>query len=83
MLEDFRKVMVDRRGEEEQFSSEHIAECMKKGNVGPSFPLQYRHVGLSYSRHVTGKRSMYSNCSTASYMDQDSLPWTVHWRRSG
>ncbi|PNY03909.1 cleavage and polyadenylation specificity factor subunit 3-ii-like protein [Trifolium pratense] len=29
MLEDFRK-MVDRRGEEEQFTSEHIAECMKK-----------------------------------------------------
>lgn len=31
MLEDYRKVMVDRRGEEEQFSSEHIVECMKKG----------------------------------------------------
>nr|XP_016480199.1 PREDICTED: cleavage and polyadenylation specificity factor subunit 3-II-like isoform X2 [Nicotiana tabacum] len=30
MLEDYRKVMVDRRGEEEQFSSEHITECMKK-----------------------------------------------------
>ncbi|KAL2232035.1 UNVERIFIED_CONTAM: Cleavage and polyadenylation specificity factor subunit 3-II [Sesamum indicum] len=30
MLEDYRKVMVDRRGEEEQFSSEHIVECMKK-----------------------------------------------------
>ncbi|MCH86491.1 cleavage and polyadenylation specificity factor subunit 3-II-like, partial [Trifolium medium] len=30
MLEDYRKVMVDRRGEEEQFTSEHIAECMKK-----------------------------------------------------
>lgn len=33
MLEDYRKVMVDRRGEEEQFSSEHIAECMKKGTT--------------------------------------------------
>lgn len=31
MLEDYRKVMVERRGEEEQFSSHHIAECMKKG----------------------------------------------------
>ncbi|XP_009765931.1 cleavage and polyadenylation specificity factor subunit 3-II [Nicotiana sylvestris] len=30
MLEDYRKVMVDRRGEAEQFSSEHITECMKK-----------------------------------------------------
>lgn len=32
MLEDYRKVMVDRRGEEEQFTSDHIAECMKRGN---------------------------------------------------
>lgn len=32
MLEDYRKVMVDRRGEEEQFTADHIAECMKKGN---------------------------------------------------
>lgn len=31
MLEDYRKVMVDRRGEEEQFSSDHIVDCMKKG----------------------------------------------------
>ncbi|PIN11331.1 putative cleavage and polyadenylation specificity factor (CPSF subunit) [Handroanthus impetiginosus] len=30
MLEDYRKVMVDRRGEEEQFSSEHIVRCLKK-----------------------------------------------------
>lgn len=36
MLEDYRRVMVDRRGEEEQFTSDHIAECMKKGNVGGS-----------------------------------------------
>ena len=32
MLEDYRKVMVDRRGEAEQFSNDHIMECMKKGN---------------------------------------------------
>ena len=31
MLEDYRKVMVERRGEEEQFTSDLIAECMKKG----------------------------------------------------
>ncbi|XP_027360928.1 cleavage and polyadenylation specificity factor subunit 3-II isoform X2 [Abrus precatorius] len=30
MLEDYRKVMVDRQGEEEHFTSDHIAECMKK-----------------------------------------------------
>lgn len=30
MLEDYRKVMVERRGEEEQFSYDHIVECMKK-----------------------------------------------------
>jgi len=36
MLEDFRKVMVDRRGEEEKFTSDHIAECAKKGNIGSS-----------------------------------------------
>lgn len=47
MLEDYRKVMVDRRGEEEQFTSDHIAECMKKGKIGFSFPLQYLYVGLS------------------------------------
>ena len=33
MLEDYRKVMVERRGEEEQFTSDHIAECMKKGKI--------------------------------------------------
>ncbi|THG23927.1 hypothetical protein TEA_002505 [Camellia sinensis var. sinensis] len=30
MLEDYRRVMVDRRGEEEQFTSENIVQCMKK-----------------------------------------------------
>lgn len=46
MLEDYRKVMVDRRGEEELFTSDHISECMKKGNVASSPPLQYLYVGL-------------------------------------
>lgn len=31
MLEDYRKVIVDRRGEEELFTYDHIMECMKKG----------------------------------------------------
>ncbi|XP_038901169.1 cleavage and polyadenylation specificity factor subunit 3-II isoform X2 [Benincasa hispida] len=30
MLEDYRKVLVDRRGEAEQFTNDHIMECMKK-----------------------------------------------------
>ncbi|KAL9259202.1 Cleavage and polyadenylation specificity factor subunit 3-II-like protein [Drosera capensis] len=30
MLEDFRKVMVDRRGEAERFTSDHIKACMGK-----------------------------------------------------
>ncbi|KAF5931190.1 hypothetical protein HYC85_032063 [Camellia sinensis] len=30
MLEDYRRVMVDQRGEEEQFTSENIVQCMKK-----------------------------------------------------
>lgn len=40
MLEDYRKVMVDRRGEEQQFSSENIVECMNKG-IWPSFLLLF------------------------------------------
>lgn len=31
MLEDYRKVMVERKGEQEQFSVLHIQKCMKKG----------------------------------------------------
>lgn len=31
MLEDYRRIMVDRRGEEELFTSAHIANCMNKG----------------------------------------------------
>ena len=30
MLEDYRKVMVDRKGEEEQFNFLQIQQCMKK-----------------------------------------------------
>lgn len=35
MLEDYRKVMVDRRGEEELFSYDDITNCMKKGIGSP------------------------------------------------
>ncbi|XP_042398197.1 cleavage and polyadenylation specificity factor subunit 3-II-like [Zingiber officinale] len=30
MLEDYRKVIVDRRGKEELFTYDHIMECMNK-----------------------------------------------------
>ena len=33
MLEDYRKVTMDQRGEEEQYSYEDILRCMKKGNL--------------------------------------------------
>ncbi|KAK2453495.1 cleavage and polyadenylation specificity factor 73-I [Trifolium repens] len=63
MLEDFRKVMVDRRGEEEQFSSEHIAECMKKviavdlkQTVQVDEDLQIR---AYYAGHVIGAAMFY------------------------
>lgn len=36
MLEDYRKVMVDRRGEQELFSNDDIMKCMKKGIWFPS-----------------------------------------------
>ncbi|CAK9135578.1 unnamed protein product [Ilex paraguariensis] len=42
MLEDYRKVMVDRRGEEEQFSSENIVECMKKDSSHPEKPNLFK-----------------------------------------
>ena len=31
MLEDYHKIMVDRMGNEEQFTSDHIRSCMEKG----------------------------------------------------
>jgi integrator complex subunit 11 len=33
MLEDYRKVTMDQRGQEEQYSYEDILRCMKKGNL--------------------------------------------------
>ncbi|KAF5750108.1 Cleavage and polyadenylation specificity factor 73 kDa subunit-II [Tripterygium wilfordii] len=64
MLEDYRKVMVDRRGEEEQFSSDHIAECMKKvipvdlkQTVLVDKDLQIRGY---YAGHVLGAAMFYA-----------------------
>ncbi|XP_077210581.1 cleavage and polyadenylation specificity factor 73 kDa subunit-II isoform X2 [Tasmannia lanceolata] len=64
MLEDYRKVMVDRRGEEEQFSSDNIVECMKKvttvdlkQTVQVDKDLQIR---AYYAGHVLGAAMFYA-----------------------
>ncbi|KAE9605286.1 putative metallo-beta-lactamase [Lupinus albus] len=64
MLEDYRKVMVDRRGEEEQFTSDHIVECMKKvialdlrQTVQVDEDLQIR---AYYAGHVIGAAMFYA-----------------------
>ncbi|XP_057797045.1 cleavage and polyadenylation specificity factor subunit 3-II [Salvia miltiorrhiza] len=69
MLEDYRKVMVDRRGEEEQFSCEHIAECMKKvtavdlkQTVHVDKDLQIR---AYYAGHVLGAAMFYAKVGDA------------------
>ncbi|KAJ6793971.1 cleavage and polyadenylation specificity factor subunit 3-II [Iris pallida] len=64
MLEDYRKVMVERRGEEEQFSYENIIECMKKVT-----PLDLKqtvqvdedlHIRAYYAGHVLGAAMIYA-----------------------
>ncbi|XP_020271246.1 cleavage and polyadenylation specificity factor subunit 3-II [Asparagus officinalis] len=64
MLEDYRKVMVDRRGEEEQFTYDHIVECMKKvtpldlkQTVQVDKDLQIR---AYYAGHVLGAAMIYA-----------------------
>ncbi|KAF7827581.1 cleavage and polyadenylation specificity factor subunit 3-II [Senna tora] len=69
MLEDYRKVMVDRRGEEEQFTSDHIAECMKRviavdlrQTVQVDEELQIR---AYYAGHVIGAAMFYAKVGDA------------------
>ncbi|XP_020205713.1 cleavage and polyadenylation specificity factor subunit 3-II isoform X2 [Cajanus cajan] len=69
MLEDYRKVMVDRRGEEELFSSDQIAECMKKviavnlrQTVQVDEDLQIR---AYYAGHVIGAAMFYAKVGEA------------------
>lgn len=64
MLEDYRKVMVDRRGEQELFSSDDITECMKKviavdvkQTVQVDRDLQIR---AYYAGHVIGAAMFYA-----------------------
>ncbi|PSR88117.1 Cleavage and polyadenylation specificity factor subunit 3-II like [Actinidia chinensis var. chinensis] len=69
MLEDYRKVMVDRRGEEEQFSSENIVQCMRKvtavdlkQTVQVDKDLQIR---AYYAGHVLGAAMFYAKVGDA------------------
>lgn len=64
MLEDYRRVMVDRRGEEEQFSSENITECFRKviavdlkQTIQVDEDLQIR---AYYAGHVIGAAMFYA-----------------------
>ncbi|KAF6150790.1 hypothetical protein GIB67_020873 [Kingdonia uniflora] len=64
MLEDYRKVMVERRSEQEKFSSDHIIECMKKvtavdlkQTVQVDKDLQIR---AYYAGHVIGAAMFYA-----------------------
>ncbi|KAF5180817.1 Cleavage and polyadenylation specificity factor subunit 3-ii [Thalictrum thalictroides] len=64
MLEDYRKVMVDRRGEEEQFTSEHITTCLKKvtavdlkQSIKVDDDLEIR---AYYAGHVIGAAMFYA-----------------------
>ncbi|CAN0880467.1 Cleavage and polyadenylation specificity factor subunit 3-II [Linum grandiflorum] len=70
MLEDFRKVMVQRRGVEEQFTVDHISECMKKvtpvdlkQTIQVDKDLQIR---AYYAGHVLGAAMFYAKVGDAS-----------------
>ncbi|KAI4367936.1 hypothetical protein MLD38_016558 [Melastoma candidum] len=69
MLEDYRRVMVERRGEEEQFTSEHIASCMKK--VVPVDLKQTVQIGSDlfirayYAGHVLGAAMFHAKVGDA------------------
>ncbi|VAI32262.1 cleavage and polyadenylation specificity factor subunit 3-II-like [Triticum dicoccoides] len=69
MLEDYRKVMVDHRGEEEQYSYEDIQNCMKK-----VIPLDLKQtiqvdrdlvIRAYYAGHVLGAAMIYAKVGDA------------------
>ncbi|CAD5317871.1 unnamed protein product [Arabidopsis thaliana] len=69
MLEDYRRVMVDRRGEEELFTTTHIANCMKKviaidlkQTIQVDEDLQIR---AYYAGHVLGAVMVYAKVGDA------------------
>lgn len=69
MLEDYRKVMVDRRGEEEQFSSDHIVDCMKKVTAVDLKQIVQVDKDLQicayYAGHVLGAAMFYAKVGDA------------------
>ncbi|KAI3951674.1 hypothetical protein MKW92_015825 [Papaver armeniacum] len=72
MLEDYRKVMVDRRGEEEQFTSDHIMDCMKKvttvdlkQTIQVDKDLQIR---AYYAGHVLGAAMFYAKVGDSAFV---------------
>ncbi|XAR72191.1 hypothetical protein NMG60_11018748 [Bertholletia excelsa] len=69
MLEDYRRVMVDRRGEEEQFSSENIVECMGKvAAVDLKQTIQVDEdleIRAYYAGHVLGAAMFYAKVGDA------------------
>ncbi|KAF3536438.1 hypothetical protein F2Q69_00024193 [Brassica cretica] len=69
MLEDYRRIMVDRRGEEELFTSAHIASCMNKvipldlkQTIQVDEDLQIR---AYYAGHVLGAVMVYAKVGDA------------------
>lgn len=69
MLEDYRKVMVDHRGEEEQYSYEDILRCMRK-----VIPLDLKQtiqvdkdlsIRAYYAGHVLGAAMIYAKVGDA------------------
>ncbi|CAN7044147.1 unnamed protein product [Brassica rapa subsp. trilocularis] len=69
MLEDYRRIMVDRRGEEELFTSAHIACCMNKvipldlkQTIQVDEDLQIR---AYYAGHVLGAVMVYAKVGDA------------------
>eukprot|EP00249_Psilotum_nudum_P010719 c22718_g1_i1 orf=119-2434(-) len=72
MLEDYRKVMVDRRGEQEQFSVLQIHQCMKKvtavhlrQTVNVDANLKFR---AYYAGHVLGAAMFYVKIGESSVL---------------
>ncbi|KAL9256140.1 Cleavage and polyadenylation specificity factor subunit 3-II-like protein [Drosera capensis] len=70
MLEDFRKVMVDRRGEAERFTSDHIKACMEKvtavdlkQTIKVDDDLEIR---AYYAGHVLGAAMFYTKVGDSS-----------------
>ncbi|GAB2214354.1 hypothetical protein Droror1_Dr00018697 [Drosera rotundifolia] len=81
MLEDFRKVMVDQRGEAERFTSDHIKACMEKvmvvdlkQNITVDDDLEIR---AYYAGHVLGAAMFYAKVGDSSVVYTDDYNMTA------